>query len=429
MNIISNEITIPKAELSIPALHERFMDVDYTPIRFVSSGLNDTSCSIEVDSIYPEEYAKWDKPHSIFTLTKRPYENTDSFTAVLIIPTGIDAEIGGHCGDGSALARYIAPMCDTLITHPNVVNAADFNEMPDNTLYVEGSTITRLLMGQIGLRKVRSNSICVIMDTSPHQYINTEIVNAVSTARVTLGIDCDVLEIPNVVHYTTQYSGSGRVVGQITNLEFLFQAIEKIQNTYDVFGLTSYIEIPEGMEIAYFHEDGMINPWGGIEAMLTHACVENFRKPFAHSPIGTVEEIYAKIKQIGIVDPRKAAETASITYLNCILKGLYKSPKIVSFDEGINVCDISCVIMPDRCIGLPVLACIEQDIPLIVVNNNNIMQNDLNQLPFNKKKIFRANNYLEAVGLMNLIKSGVSIDSIQRPIPATTYYKQDRQAL
>ena len=53
------------------------------------------------------------------------------------------------------MRRPRLPSCcfcaDTLITHPNVVNGADINEMSENTLYVEGSVITRLLMGTAGL--------------------------------------------------------------------------------------------------------------------------------------------------------------------------------------------------------------------------------------------------------------------------------------
>ena len=41
----------------------------------------------------------------------------------------------------------LASVCDTLITHPNVVNASDLNEMPANGLYVEGSLLSRFLLG------------------------------------------------------------------------------------------------------------------------------------------------------------------------------------------------------------------------------------------------------------------------------------------
>ena len=53
-------------------------------------------------------------------------------------------------------AQLLASVCDTLITHPNVVNASDINEMPANSLYVEGGALCRMLMGTAGLQPVRS---------------------------------------------------------------------------------------------------------------------------------------------------------------------------------------------------------------------------------------------------------------------------------
>ena len=78
---------------------------------------------------------------------------------VLIIPTGIGAEIGGHAGDGNPVAKLIASCCDKLITHPNVVNASDINEMTENTLYVEGSILDRFLEGTIELTETKNNKI------------------------------------------------------------------------------------------------------------------------------------------------------------------------------------------------------------------------------------------------------------------------------
>ncbi|MBK6643275.1 MAG: DUF3326 domain-containing protein [Bacteroidetes bacterium] len=121
-------------------------------------------------------------------------------------------EIGGHCGDGNVVARLFASTCDTLITHPNVVNASDINEMTENTLYVEGSIITRLMMGQIGLQKTRSNRILMLMDKHDDQLFNDEIVNAVSSARISLGIDCDVYEMDNIINSESLYSKSGRAI-------------------------------------------------------------------------------------------------------------------------------------------------------------------------------------------------------------------------
>ena len=35
----------------------------------------------------------------------------------------------------------------------------------------------------------------------------------------------------------------------------------------------------------------------------------------------------------GVVDPRMAAEAVSVTFLNCLLKGLHRSPRIVTDDQ------------------------------------------------------------------------------------------------
>ena len=66
--------------------------------------------------------------------------------------------------------------------------------MPENTLYVEGSQLDKFLEGEIYLTEVRSNRILVAVN-SP---IRPETINAVSSARVTLGanIKMVVLDTP-----------------------------------------------------------------------------------------------------------------------------------------------------------------------------------------------------------------------------------------
>ena len=102
-------------------------------------------------------------PGSLCSFRKRVLENTGTFNAVMIIPTGVGAELGGHAGDACPAARLLAEACDTLVLHPNVVNASDLNELPVNSLYVEGSVLTRLMMGTVGLSPVRSNRILVVL--------------------------------------------------------------------------------------------------------------------------------------------------------------------------------------------------------------------------------------------------------------------------
>ena len=109
---------------------------------------------------------------------------------VLIVPTGISCAIGGDCGDAGSTARLIGKCCDKLITHPNVVNASDINEMPDNTWYIEGSILDRFLEGRILLEKPFINKILVAVNKADYQSMN-----AVSAARASLGINADVVEL------------------------------------------------------------------------------------------------------------------------------------------------------------------------------------------------------------------------------------------
>jgi hypothetical protein len=55
------------------------------------------------------------------------------------------------------------------------------------------------------------------------------------------------------------------------------------------------------------------------------------------------------------------------------------------------------------------------------------MHNQLDALPFKRGQFFRANNYLEAVGIMTALRSGVALDSVIRPIPSTQVLTQPAQ--
>ena len=45
---------------------------------------------------------------SLFRLDRRPVENSEQFNAVLLVPTGVGAEIGGHAGDAMPVAALLA---------------------------------------------------------------------------------------------------------------------------------------------------------------------------------------------------------------------------------------------------------------------------------------------------------------------------------
>ena len=399
---------------------------DEIPVRIAISRTDNKGYHCEVGTLSGVKSDRVEGMGSIFDFEKRKYGNSKEFNAMLLVPTGIGAELGGHSGDGGSLARLIGANCDNLITHPNVVNAADINEIPDNALYVEGSVISRMIMGKIGLQKVNSNRVLMVVDEHTDQKFHELAINSLSAARAAFGLDCPaVITMEDRVLMRAFYSKSGRAVGRIEYFERLCEALEEHRKDYDAVALNSLIHVPKHYHADYFTSDDIsVNPWGGVEAMLTHAISMLFNIPSAHSPMMTSEEVMNL--DVGIVDPRKSAEAVSTTYLHCILKGLHKSPRIVS-DTSIHgdpnlmtVADLSCLIIPDNCIGLPTLAAIEQGIPVIAVRENeNCMQNDLEKLPFDSGKLFIVDNYLEAVGVMTALRAGVAIETVRRPITAT----------
>ena len=396
------------------------------PIRFAVTESNSKGYHCELGILSDLVNVPVEMPGSIFDFNRRDVENTNHFNAVMIVPTGIGCEIGGHAGDAAPAARLLAGACDTLITHPNVTNASDLNEMPENGLYVEGSVISQLLMGTVGLQKVNSNRVMLVIDKHKEKQIAEATVNSASAARASLGMDCPlVVELDPPVVMRARFSTSGSAVGRVEGLEWLCEVLKKHGQEYDAVALASVIDVPKEFHTEYFDRHGeMVNPWGGVEAMLTHAITMLFGVPTAHAPM--FESMKIANLDVGVVDPRMSAEAISTCFLHCVLKGLHRSPRIITdkmvftHPGVLTAADVSCVVMPDKCVGLPTLAALEQGIPVIAVKeNDNHMKNDLEDLPFAKGKLFVVENYLEAVGIMACLREGVTPASVRRPLEYT----------
>ena len=82
--------------------------------------------------------------------------------------------------------------------------------------------------------------------------------------------------------------------------------------------------------------------------------------------------------------------------------------------------DVSCLVIPDGCVGLPTLAAIEQGIPVIAVKENrNRMRNGLSDYPFRPGNLITVDSYVEAAGVLAALRAGVSLESVRRPLRHT----------
>ena len=325
---------------------------------------------------------------------------------VFIVPTGLGADIGGHAGDATPAAKLIASISDILITHPNVVNASDINEMTENMLYVEGSILDRFLENKLQLEPTFCNKILLAVNTP----IDTHIVNAVSAARTTIGANIEIVELETPLSMVATKEEDGSASGIIEGYEELIKQIGRYD--YDALAISTEIKVDENVSLDYMH-NGCVNPWGGVEAKASRLIADSINKPVAHSPYTPPGHFLDKFCEI--VDPRIAAECVSVCYLHCVLKGLHKAPRI---GKGLSVSEVSCLITPIGCYGRPHKACEELDIPIIVVSENKIYS----KKTYVKSPIF-VRNYLEAAGVVASMRSGIDIKAISRPLEKTKINK------
>lgn len=404
MQVIERSIVLDKLT-DLAALGNRiYFHCNEVMIRFVVERICDSKFHCSINTIKGLSLGKYSITPK-FTTTQK-LRNDDKFRVALVIPTGLGASVGGHAGDGGATARLMASVCDKLITHPNVVNASDINEMTENTLYVEGYSLTQYLLGHIGLQEVRQNRVLVVIDGSADPAYIDAAINIVNAARVTYGFNCpEIIVLKNPPIMKTKWSSGGRAAGIVGNMEELFSVLHDHKDTYDAVAITSLTEIPDEVRAQYYIYGG-VNPWGGVEAMLTHTISHCFQVPCAHAPM--MESQKVEQMNFGIVDPRWAAETVSLTYLPCVLKGLHRAPRIIETGP-----DVSCLIIPRRCLGIPMLAAQQRGIPIIAVDDHLEVDN-VDCTDYVDAVV--VNNYLEAAGAVVALRSGVSIESLRRPI-------------
>ena len=308
---------------------------------------------------------------------------------VLIIPTGLGAAIGGHAGDANPVAKLIGSCCDALVTHPNVVNASDINEMPSNTWYVEGSILDRFLQGKIELQAPKMNRILAVANQ-----ITPDTRNAVEAARVTIGADIELVDLKTPLRMVASID-HGQSSGDVNGYGHLVQQV----NQHDFDALAVHTPIDVSREVAlHYYEHGGVNPWGGVEAKASRLIAQMINKPVAHAPVEVMSiEDQSSVFELAS-DPRMAPEIISTCYLHCILKGLHRAPRI---GPGLGVRDIDFLVSPAGCYGPAHAACFDAGVPIIVVDENTTNGGA------GIRHAIHVDTYLEAAGVIMCAQAGV----------------------
>ncbi len=339
-------------------------------------------------------------------MINRPY------TAVLIVPTGIGAAIGGYAGDALPVAKAMAKVCHRLITHPNVLNGAQLYWPLDNIFYVEGYGLDRFAQGRWGLKPVHQNRVGLILDRGIEPELRTRHIQAADATRATLGLtltDYVVTDTPLEVELRTADSGASW--GTIGHPESLLRAADKLISKSKAEAIAVVARFPDDVDSVeldnYRHGQG-VDTLAGAEAVISHLIVREFAIPCAHAPALEPLEVDESIS------PRAAAEELGYTFLPCVLVGLSRAPQFVSQPQTNSIWadEVDAVVIPHTaCGGSAILSFSGGNTRIITVKDNTTA---LNVTPeYLGMETITVNSYLEALGVLVAHKAGISIDPLR----------------
>ncbi|NDJ22200.1 DUF3326 domain-containing protein [Nostoc sp. B(2019)] len=337
---------------------------------------------------------------------QRPY------TAILIVPTGVGAAIGGYAGDALPVARVIAQVCDRLITHPNVLNGASLYWNLPNAFYVEGYGLDKFAAGCWGLKPVYTNKVGLLLDQGIEPELQLRHLQAADAARATLGLtvtDYVITDAPLNVELRTAPSGASW--GTIGNPDSLLRAAEILVKKVGAEAIAVVARFPDDMDEEavqnYRHGKG-VDPLAGVEAVISHLLVRTFQIPCAHSPA------LLSVPPDPDLSPRSAAEELGYTFLPSVLVGLSRAPQFIvekglvaSSQEDIWADHVDAAIVPATACGSSALLSLNQRQCQIITVEENKTQIQVPPQPLGIKSI-QVNSYLEAVGVLVAHKAGIN---------------------
>ena len=354
---------------------------------------------------------------------RRPY------CAVLVVPTGIGAAIGGYAGDALPVARAMASVVDTLITHPNVMNGAQLYWPMANAHYVEGYGLDQFAAGRWGLRPVHRNRIGLVLDAAIEDDLRWRHLQAADAARATLGLDLtDYVVTDAPLGVELRSAASGATWGTIQRPDSLLRAAERAiaagANAIAVVARFPEDTDAEALQVLQDYRQGQgVDPLAGAEAVISHLVVRQLRVPCAHAPALSPLPLDTSIS------PKAAAEELGYTFLPCVLAGLSRSPQFVvgpalglfggssGGDSGATLWadQVDAIVVPaSACGGSALLSLGRRALAIAVEANPTALAVSPESLGI---PAVRVSSYLEAVGLLAAHRAGVHPQALTAQMP------------
>jgi hypothetical protein len=158
-----------------------------------------------------------------------------------------------------------------------------------------------------------------------------------------------------------------------------------------------------------------VDPIGGIEGILSHLVVSELGIPCAHAPVFSWEKALPVTDEI--LDPRAAAEFIAPTFLPCVLTGLHRAPQMhpiaTAKPTDLTIEQLAALVVPVNALGgIPVLAALQHNIPVIAVEDNQtILRMDFDcfeAMPPKRRNLIRqVRSYEEAAGVLQAMRLGL----------------------
>lgn len=339
-----------------------------------------------------------------------------AFTAVLLIPTGIGATVGGFAGDALPVARVIGSTVDCLVTHPNVLNGANLYWSSPNILYVEGYALDQWAEGAWQLQAVHHNRLGVILDRDIPADLQLRHLQVVGAAKATLGLDILAPVVtPEGLGVQLAQGATGASWGTIKNPQVLLASAQSLlEQGAQAIAIVSWFPNSDSpsvhAQIQQYRQAQAIDPLAGVEAVISHLVTRELKVPCAHAPA------MLPLPLDPTVHDYSCAEELGFTFLPCVLVGLSRAPRIVG-QGGIDRQQVQAVITPlSACggSGLLALASLPHVQIIAVADNDTAMAVFPENVGIPRHRVIRVHNYLEAVGVLSAMKAGIHWHSLMR---------------